>query len=164
MTTTSKRPTIRIITTSTFLFDSPTQRKASSPGPSAGNAASSDFFSFDKNVAHSSPVGAASPSNSNEKPQTHDWEALFAPLDNVQSPGAANGTNTATATSPTGHDGKAPGWALQTGTEDDQILQRLTGMGFPREESLAALEKFDYNLDKVKSLFTLKTNYLRTVN
>ncbi|GMG26182.1 unnamed protein product [Aspergillus oryzae] len=130
----------------------------------AGNAASSDFFSFDKNVAHSSPVGAASPSNSNEKPQTHDWEALFAPLDNVQSPGAANGTNTATATSPTGHDGKAPGWALQTGTEDDQILQRLTGMGFPREESLAALEKFDYNLDKVKSLFTLKTNYLRTVN
>ncbi|OOO12929.1 ubiquitin-associated- domain-containing protein [Aspergillus oryzae] len=123
----------------------------------AGNAASSDFFSFDKNVAHSSPVGAASPSNSNEKPQTHDWEALFAPLDNVQSPGAANGTNTATATSPTGHDGKAPGWALQTGTEDDQILQRLTGMGFPREESLAALEKFDYNLDKAVDHLTSKS-------
>ncbi|UCK58567.1 hypothetical protein AFCA_001418 [Aspergillus flavus] len=140
-----------------FSFDSPTQRKASSPGPSAGNAASSDFFSFDKNVAHSSPGGAASPSNSNEKPQTHDWEALFAPLDNVQSPGAANGTNTATATSPTGHDGKAPGWALQTGTEDDQILQRLTGMGFPREESLAALEKFDYNLDKAVDHLTSKS-------
>jgi epidermal growth factor receptor substrate 15 len=35
--------------------------------------------------------------------------------------------------------------------EDDQILQRLTGMGFPRDESLAALEKFDYNIDKVST-------------
>ena len=36
------------------------------------------------------------------------------------------------------------------GTEhDDPILKRLTGMGYPREESLAALEKFDYNIDKV---------------
>ncbi|KAE8381049.1 hypothetical protein BDV26DRAFT_256010 [Aspergillus bertholletiae] len=140
-----------------FSFDSPTQQKAASPGPSAGNAASSDFFNFDKNVASSSPGGTASPSNSNEKPQTHDWEALFAPLDNVQTPDSANGTNTAAATSPTGHDGKAPGWALQTGTEDDQILQRLTGMGFPREESLAALEKFDYNLDKAVDHLTSKS-------
>ncbi|GAB1191919.1 hypothetical protein APSETT444_001103 [Aspergillus pseudonomiae] len=140
-----------------FSFDSPTQRKASSPGPSAGNAASSDFFNFDQNVAPSSPGGAAPPSNSNDKPQTHDWEALFAPLDNVQSPGATNGTNTTTLTSPTGHDGKTPGWALQTGTEDDQFLQRLTGMGFPREESLAALEKFDYNLDKAVDHLTSKS-------
>ncbi len=33
--------------------------------------------------------------------------------------------------------------------QDDPILKRLTGMGYPREESLQALEKFDYNLDKV---------------
>lgn len=41
--------------------------------------------------------------------------------------------------------------ALSTGTEhDDPILKRLTGMGYPREDSLKALEKFDYNIDKVR--------------
>lgn len=40
---------------------------------------------------------------------------------------------------------------LSIGTEhDDPILKRLTGMGYLREESLAALEKFDYNIDKVR--------------
>jgi hypothetical protein len=29
-------------------------------------------------------------------------------------------------------------------------LKRLTAMGWNREESLAALEKFDYNIDKVR--------------
>ncbi|KAF7587673.1 hypothetical protein BBP40_006884 [Aspergillus hancockii] len=141
-----------------FSFDSPTQAKPSTPGTHAGNAASSDFFSFDKNVALSSPGGAtATPSaDPNAKPQSHDWEALFAPLDNVQTPGGANGTNNAAATSPSGPNDKSPGWALQTSTEDDQILQRLTGMGFPREESLAALEKFDYNLDKAVDHLTSK--------
>ncbi|CAF9934562.1 MAG: hypothetical protein HETSPECPRED_009268 [Heterodermia speciosa] len=40
--------------------------------------------------------------------------------------------------------------AVSSGTDhDDPILKRLTGMGYPREESLRALEKFDYNIDKV---------------
>ena len=34
--------------------------------------------------------------------------------------------------------------------QDDPILKRLTGMGFSRDESLQALENFDYNLDKVR--------------
>jgi epidermal growth factor receptor substrate 15 len=43
-----------------------------------------------------------------------------------------------------------PGRALTTGTEhDDPILKRLTAMGFSREESLKALEEYDYNIDKV---------------
>lgn len=43
-----------------------------------------------------------------------------------------------------------PGRALSAGTEhDDPILKRLTAMGWSREESLAALERFDYNIDKV---------------
>ena len=43
---------------------------------------------------------------------------------------------------------------LSMGTEhDDPILKRLTGMGYPREESLDALEKFDYNIDKVRACF-----------
>ncbi|MCJ1465346.1 hypothetical protein MMC07_003964 [Pseudocyphellaria aurata] len=39
--------------------------------------------------------------------------------------------------------------AVSTGTDhDDPILKRLTGMGYPRDVSLEALEKFNYNLDK----------------
>lgn len=45
------------------------------------------------------------------------------------------------------------GRALSTGTEhDDPILKRLTAMGWSRQESLDALEKFDYNIDKVSQL------------
>lgn len=52
----------------------------------------------------------------------------------------------------------APGRALSTGTEhDDPILKRLTAMGWKREEALTALEKFDYNIDKV-CLFNLLKN------
>ncbi|KAI9699405.1 MAG: hypothetical protein M1836_003016 [Candelina mexicana] len=41
------------------------------------------------------------------------------------------------------------GRALSGGTEhDDPILKRLTGMGYPRDASLNALERFDYNIDK----------------
>ncbi|PLB45213.1 UBA/TS-N domain protein [Aspergillus steynii IBT 23096] len=140
-----------------FSFDTPSQQKPTSPGVGVGpaNPASSDFFNFDPQ-ATSSPGDAAAPStspNAGANAQSHDWEALFAPLDNVSTPGAgANG-----AKSGSDESSKPPGWALQTGTEDDQFLQRLTGMGFPREESLIALEKFDYNLDKAVDHLTSKS-------
>ncbi|KAG8526129.1 uncharacterized protein KY384_000122 [Bacidia gigantensis] len=35
-----------------------------------------------------------------------------------------------------------------SGEDDDPILKRLIGMGFPRAQSLKALEKYDYNIDK----------------
>ncbi|KAF2462302.1 hypothetical protein BDY21DRAFT_389917 [Lineolata rhizophorae] len=42
------------------------------------------------------------------------------------------------------------GRALTTGTEhDDPILKKLTGMGYPRDKALAALEKYDYDITKV---------------
>ncbi|GLB15193.1 hypothetical protein AtubIFM61612_005006 [Aspergillus tubingensis] len=132
-----------------FSFDNPSAQKTS---PHQGaDVASSEFFNFDKNVSSSPPGSAAPPSEPSAKPQTHDWEALFAPLDNANAAAdGANGTGNTEAS-------KEPGWALQTGTEDDQILQRLTGMGFPREESLSALEKFDYNLDKAVDHLTSKS-------
>ena len=44
-----------------------------------------------------------------------------------------------------------PGRALSHGTEhDDPILKRLTAMGWSRDDSLKALEQFDYNIDKVR--------------
>ncbi|PYH99967.1 UBA/TS-N domain protein [Aspergillus ellipticus CBS 707.79] len=138
-----------------FSFDNPSAQKASTNAD--GNANSADFFNFDKNVRSSPPGSATSPSDPNAKPQTHDWEALFAPLDNAGgTPSATNGAGNSAEFAPSVGNSKTPGWALQTGTEDDQILQRLTGMGFPRDESLDALEKFDYNLDKAVDHLTSK--------
>ncbi|KAI9716922.1 MAG: hypothetical protein M1812_005071 [Candelaria pacifica] len=49
------------------------------------------------------------------------------------------------------------GRALSGGTEhDDPILKRLTGMGYPRDDSLNALERFDYNIDKAADFLTSK--------
>lgn len=124
-----------------FSFDSPAQQHGASSSTDAGQAGSSDFFSFDNNVQASTAQAVGSPNGGDAKAGNHDWDALFAPLDNAK-PAAEEAAN--------GSDPKSPGWALNTDSgEDDQILQRLTGMGFPREESLTALEKFDYNLDKV---------------
>ncbi|KAK5101412.1 hypothetical protein LTS08_005019 [Lithohypha guttulata] len=51
-----------------------------------------------------------------------------------------------------------PGRALSAGTEhDDPILKRLTAMGWSREASLDALEKFDYNIDKAADYLTFSS-------
>lgn len=145
-----------------FSFDSTSQPKAAAPpaAPPAstfpGQATSSDFDNFNNTLnAPSAPDHSAKPAISgvaNTQPATeHDWDAIFAPLDQSQSLGT--GSNGAGAGSkpgqPSPRDERAPGWALAADGEDDLILQRLTGMGFPRDASLDALERFDYNIDKV---------------
>ena len=114
------------------------------PQPRSNTLAPSDFFSFDNNVHASTTQPAGSTAGGDSKPAAHEWDALFAPLDNAK---ASTGEEASEDKS------KQPGWALNTDSgEDDLILQRLTGMGFTRDESLDALEKFDYNLDKVSTL------------
>lgn len=140
-----------------FSFDSPPQSKPAPATSNHGQVPSSDLFSFNDNVNASSAQTisskpATSPAETNSKATTHDWDAIFAPLENAKTPeSGANGTGnpndkTAESGAP---DKREPGWALADSGEDDFILQRLTGMGFPRDESLNALEKFDYNIDKV---------------
>ncbi|KAK4102492.1 hypothetical protein N658DRAFT_506128 [Parathielavia hyrcaniae] len=74
--------------------------------------------------------------------------------------GAATGSGTAEASgslAPGGSGGGgsssrpiAPGRALtEEGEHDDPILKNLTGMGYSRPAALAALEKYDYNLERV---------------
>ena len=138
-----------------FSFDTPAQKQQPLSATNTGQGNSSEFFSFDNNThaATAQPVG--SPSEGGPKPAAHEWDALFAPLDNAQP-----------STGEDSHEDKSkqPGWALDTDTgEDDQILQRLTGMGFDRNASLDALEKFDYNLDKV-SIFLIQTHVLTDTN
>lgn len=125
----------------------PTDFDMTFDSPKAANASSSDFFNFDT----AGPSGDASkpPASGNGSAANHDWDALFAPL-GAPKEGESNG-NTQQETQSSGSK-RQPGWALEADTgEDDLILQRLTSMGYPREESLAALEKFDYNIDKVSS-------------
>ncbi|CAG7924842.1 unnamed protein product [Penicillium olsonii] len=131
-----------------FSFDTPAQKQQPLSATNTGQGNSSEFFSFDNNIhaATAQPVGSSS--EGGPKPAAHEWDALFAPLDNAQP-----------STGEDSHEDKSkqPGWALDTDTgEDDQILQRLTGMGFDRNASLDALEKFDYNLDKAVDHLTSK--------
>lgn len=172
-------------------FDTPPQSRSSAvPQPSvydsvtngtgSSRAATNDPFK---------PNGAAPSFGSQPGPvaDSHDWDALFAPLNTTtggsqigptaspfdppgtppgpsapapapsvaaaepSSPPAPTSPTSATSTGPSAKlDRPQPGRALSTGTEhDDPILKRLTAMGWSREESLTALEKFDYNIDKV---------------
>jgi epidermal growth factor receptor substrate 15 len=127
----------------------------------------------------SSGTGAGKPA-SQQGAEAHDWDALFAGLDSATTPtatgssltlatsagnattgnGDANAANvSANATGGEGEgEGEAggrpagPGRALTEGGEhDDPILKNLTGMGYSRKEALAALEKYDYNLERVSS-------------
>jgi epidermal growth factor receptor substrate 15 len=128
-----------------------------SPAPSKANT----FHDFESSII-SSGTGSSSkaiPASTSN----HDWDAIFAGLDEPASVTNGHGNeglpfepkeNSPTelpATSISSTPGKPTlGRALTAGTEhDDPILKRLTGMGYPRAESLAALERFDYNLDKV---------------
>ncbi|KAJ5171277.1 uncharacterized protein N7500_004060 [Penicillium coprophilum] len=132
-----------------FSFDSPSQKQQTVSGADASQSSSSQFFAFDNNVHASAAPPVGSPNDGETKPASHEWDALFAPLDKSK-PDTGEDSN--------GAKSKQPGWALNNDTgEDDLILQRLTGMGFTRDESLDALEKFDYNLDKAADHLTSKT-------
>lgn len=134
-----------------FSFDSPASKQQPLSGANTGQGNSSEFFSFDNNVPAATAESARSPSGGGSKQAAPEWDALFAPLDNAKS-----------TTGEGSHEDKSkpPGWALNSDNEnDDPILQRLTGMGFGRDESLEALVKFDYNLDKVGFLSHTMLNH-----
>lgn len=133
-------------------FDSPGEHakstNANSGTPAPGNGTGAEFFNFDSNIAQ--PAGTA-PGANPDAANSHDWDALFSNLDAPKKTDSGESDEKGSAGTP--GTAKPPGWALGVDTgEDDTILQRLTSMGYPRDESLAALEKFDYNIDKVRSL------------
>lgn len=155
-------------------FDSPPPAAkadlAAPPGSSSGNApafgseSTFDFASIDNAASQTStapPAGGAAP-----KPgESHDWDAIFASLDDAPPattsaspppPGSPSSAVPAAATGPTAETSSeslrpdGPGRALtQEGTHDDPILKNLTSMGYSRTDALNALEKYDYNLERV---------------
>jgi epidermal growth factor receptor substrate 15 len=153
-------------------FDSPVPSRGTTSSlmqNSSHNGASS-FHDFETSVAHPT----ASASNTTHQQQQSavrvqsptDWDAIFAGLGS-DAPAQTNGNGSAVVPGkdvfgadafgegplqPVPAAATKPALARALTTEhDDPILKRLTGMGYPREESLRALEKFDYNLDKVCS-------------
>ena len=126
---------------------------------------------------HAGGPGAMNNSMKSVSPNTttglDDWDAIFAGLDtpaagtfpDVQIGGAHKGpspnedipqiSQTSRAPGPTGplpfsSKPPLPDRTMNTLSDhDDPILKRLIGMGYPRDVSLNALEKYDYNIDKV---------------
>lgn len=130
-------------------FDSPTPSK-SAGYPSSTFTAHGDFRDFESSIGLSSQAPNKRQQNE-QKPfaLTRDWEAMFADLqlENPQNNGVQAETKFAQTPTPAS---TLPQGQVGTG-HDDPIVERLTGMGYPRESSVQALEKFDYNIDKVCS-------------
>lgn len=170
------------------VFDSPGPSKSSTTEPGSSSRdlrVTSDFYNFSSQKDAAPPAAAAVPSEPTNTFQESDWDKMFAALDRPSglSPpaDAANQTfppppgpppsSMAGGASKAAKDASpspappaarpALGRALSTGTEhDDPILQRLTAMGWSREESLHALEQYDYNLDKVSTIFSTSLSFL----
>ncbi|CAK3977550.1 related to EDE1 [Lecanosticta acicola] len=128
---------------------------------------SNGFANFQPSASTSSAFDGGSGSIQ-QTPQNvqHDWDAIFSGLDNSKNldtslsndPWGTAPTNGGSATtSQTLAAPAAPkkpnlpdrGGAITPGTEhDDPILKRLTGMGYPRGQALAALEEYDYDINR----------------
>ncbi|KAK3900548.1 hypothetical protein C8A05DRAFT_35809 [Staphylotrichum tortipilum] len=154
------------------VFDSsppPSQPKSEGgalPGGGAavfGTESSFDFGSLSGASVAGSATGAAAPTAKGQAAaDAQDWDALFAGLDAATPTGTGSsggaplgntvtgGSGNGVAGAGTGERPPAPGRALtEEGEHDDPILKNLTGMGYPRKEALVALEKYDYNLERV---------------
>lgn len=151
------------------VFDSPTPSKtAINPPGTSSVPMDNGFHDFElSNTGYGAPTAVPKGSNQANSKSNHDWDALFAGLDKfedksaepafIQSTGHPFDKPTQSQPATSGEEANKPrlNRGLSTGTEhDDPILKRLTGMGYPREASLSALEKFDYNIDKVRFFFT----------
>lgn len=135
---------------------------SSSNAPAFGTESTFDFASIDNTASQSSAAPAAE--GDGAKPaENHDWDAIFASLDDAPPaqtsaspppPGSSGSAAPAAASAATLEPPKerpdGPGRALtEEGTHDDPILKNLTSMGYSRADALSALEKYDYNLERV---------------
>lgn len=85
--------------------------------------------------------------NKTAAPEPQDWDAIFGSSE------SNNGAKQATKnTEETGNTAQRPstGRALtEEGKHDDPFVKDLTNMGYSRADSIRALEKYDYNLERV---------------
>lgn len=123
-------------------FDSPNPSK-SAGYPSSTFTAPGDFRDFESSIGVSGQAPNIRQHNE-QKPvaSTRGWDIGTPQNNGVQAEPKFTQISTPASSLPQG----------QGSTDhDDPIVERLTGMGYPRESSVRALEKFDYNIDKVCS-------------
>lgn len=126
-------------------FESPASRTANMQ-PQANYNSFSDF---------GTSTSPGQPSTSQQQPApsdtSHDWDAIFAGLDTPQNNGVQPAQQLGQSGPPQLPGGKpALNRGMSVGTEhDDPLVKDLTSMGFKRDECVKALEKFDYNQEKV---------------
>lgn len=143
------------------VFDSsPPPSQTKSESTAFGNESSFDFVSANSaNSANGAPALASE--NQQKGAESHDWDAIFSGLDSPSAttmtplppPAAAAAPAPATDT-PAETDARPtpPGRIMtEDGKHDDPILKNLTTMGYTRTNALQALEKYDYNLERVRS-------------
>lgn len=136
------------------VFDSsPPASQAKSESTAFGNESSFDFIS--SNTSSGAPAPASG--NQQKGADSHDWDAIFAGLDSPSATAATPAQNNddparGNTLAPPDTRPAGPGRALtDEGQHDDPILKDLMGLGYPRPAAVQALEKFDYNLEKVSS-------------
>jgi epidermal growth factor receptor substrate 15 len=155
------------------VFDSspPPSQAAKSDSNNAhfGTESSFDFASLSTGSAAGSNAAVPSAAASQPAPsggkaaESHDWDAIFASLDDGQAAPTAQTQASpppAAAAPPAASEGakkqperpSGPGRLLtEAGVHDDPILKNLTSMGYSRQDALLALEKYDYNLERVST-------------
>jgi epidermal growth factor receptor substrate 15 len=142
------------------MFDSPPPSKNNEHAAQGSTGFGSDGFGDFTQSPLQNTQPAPAPAPATTTVNDNDWDAIFAGLDSpvpaATSPLPAtaseatkplgNGTSSNTATKERPQIGRA---LTEVGVHDDPILKNLTGMGYPRADALAALEKYDYNLERV---------------
>lgn len=135
------------------VFDSsPPPSQAKSESTAFGNESSFDF------IPSSTANGAPAPASGNQQKgaDSHDWDAIFGGLDSPSATAAPplaqnnDGSRNGNTLAPPENRPAGPGRALtEEGEHDDPIVKDLMGLGYGRSAAVTALEKFDYNLEKV---------------
>ncbi|KAF2146149.1 uncharacterized protein K452DRAFT_294753 [Aplosporella prunicola CBS 121167] len=144
------------------VFDSPvasksnTMQSQATPTNQAGHKADDSFSDFEHLTQSFASTQGKAPAQG-AVATSHDWDAIFSGLESAPGssaqPTAENsqmlGVGQATGDKSAETEKPQLGRALSAGTEhDDPILKNLTGMGYARGDALAALEKFDYDINK----------------
>jgi epidermal growth factor receptor substrate 15 len=150
------------------VFDSPAASKtntmASQQTPTGKPLGGEDSFSDFEHLSRS----FAQPAAPQPTASVQDWDAIFSNMESSQEKGTQPASSdlsksifdtldreeaaASSSKSPTLQSPPMPqlGRAISTGTEhDDPILKKLTGMGYPRNDALGALEKYDYDITMV---------------
>ena len=119
----------------------------SGSGTGAGGMTKSSILSGASGLgALGVPGGAAAAAGGKD-----DWDTMMKSVSNTGQADAHK--SDVSSNTIAGKSEQRPELERATTTEhDDPIVKELTGMGFPRDRSVAVLEKYDYNDEKVGSL------------